>query len=258
MNPRGLALYGYVAHLLGSGSLALAREWKPLVPGVVLFETVYAIAALALVCVLAFVRRVRWGDLVILAPFVLLELRAVRNGIWLSLVLPPLLASWLPPAREPSPRARIASLVTAAAIAIAALLPWVKPHIFPAPYRSLFWLPRTPIAAVEFMRTSKSHPARLYTGVGFGSYVEAVMDDVPVFIDSRFELYPADFVRASIDEEVSPDDDALLREYRFDAWLVDKHREAGLAEELRSRRDLAIRYEDDDAIYFTRRWLGDD
>ena len=254
MNPRGIALYAYVAHLLGSGSLALAREWTPLLAGAVPFETIYTIVALAVVSALAVKRRARWGDIVILAPFVLLDVRAVRNGIWLGLVLPPLMASWLPRVEDASPSARRALFATLAAVAFAPALLWVKPQIFPAPYRSLFWLPRTPIAAVDFMRRDARHPARLYTSIGFGSYVESVLDDVPVFIDSRFELYPADFVKRSIDQGGAPTGDALLREYRFDAWLVDKHREAGLADELRARGDLMIRYEDDDAVYF-RRWF---
>ncbi|MGH7327030.1 MAG: hypothetical protein ACREJX_01645 [Polyangiaceae bacterium] len=255
VNPRGLAVYEYVAHLLASGSLASALEWKPLLAGRVPFETIYVLVALLLVFGLALARRARWGDLVMLAPFVLLELRAVRNGIWLSLVLAPIIASWLSAARDRSQKRRDTTFVTVAAIAIALFLPWVKPHLFPPPYRSLFWLPRTPIAAVESIRRDAWHPQRLYTGVGFGSYVEAVLDDVPVFVDSRFELYPEDFVRRSIDQEVGPTVDTLLDEYRFDAWLVDKHREAALAEELRSRPDLVVRYEDDDAVYFTSRPL---
>jgi len=260
LNPRGPALFSYVRGLIDSTTVqSIAREWQPLT----LADNEGKYTALVLVgaLVLGLSRRARLGDWLIVAPFALLELKAVRNGIWLSLVLGPIAASWC--AREraavplSSPRhsliPRYALVVTALWASVLATTPCWKPHLVPMPYGALAWHQRTPIAAVNWMEHTARRPRRLFHGMGAGSYLIWARPSQPVFIDARIELYPRtqwdDVMTLSHGERVSE----LARRYGFDAWLLDQHTEAPLIAELRTVRKLRVSYEDADSVYFERR-----
>jgi hypothetical protein len=254
VNPRGPALLGYVRSLLDSSTVrAIAREWQPL--NLADSEGRYVAAILVGALVLGLQRRARLGDWLLVAPFALLELRAVRNGIWLSLVLGPIAAGWL--ARSPNaltPRLpRHALAVTALAASVLVTTPWWKPRLVPMPYGALAWHQRTPIAAVSWMAQTAREPRRLFHGMGAGSYLIWARPSQPVFIDPRIELYPRaqwnDALALRAGERVSE----LTTRYHFDAWLLDQHDDAPLIAALRKHRELRLRYEDADSVYFERR-----
>src|SRR5450432_1348699 len=253
-NPRGPALFGYVHSLLDSSTVrAIAREWQPLT--LADSEGRYVALILTGALVLGLQRRARLGDWLIVAPFALLELRAVRNGIWLSLVLGPIAAGWL--ARAPAAVAlrlpRHALALSALGVSVLVTTPWWKPHLVPMPYGALAWHQRTPIAAVSWMKQTAREPRRLFHGMGAGSYLIWARPSQPVFIDPRIELYPRaqwdDALALARGERVSE----IGARYRFDAWLLDQHEDAPLIAALRKVRNLRLRYEDDDSVYFERR-----
>ncbi len=253
-NPRGLSLFGYVRSLLDSGAVrAVAREWQPLT----LSDNEGRYVALVLVgaLVLGLYRRARWGDWLLVAPFALLELKAVRNGIWLSLVLGPIVAGWLARSPEEAPPRlpRHALAVTAFIAGLLVTTPWWKPHLVPMPYGALAWHQRTPIAAVSWLEQTARTPRRLFHGMGAGSYLIWARPSQPVFIDPRIELYPReqwDDALAIRGGERVPE---IAARYHFDAWLLDQHEDAALIATLRQNRRLHLRYEDADSVYFERR-----
>jgi hypothetical protein len=247
-------LFGYVRSLLDSSTVrAIAREWQPLTlsDGEGRYVAVVLVGALAL----GLYRRARWGDWLIVAPFALLELRAVRNGIWLSIVLGPIVASWLARSRE-AERLRLprhALAVTALGASVLATTPWWKPHLIPPPYGALAWHQRTPIAAVSWMAQTARAPKHLFNGMGAGSYLIWSRPSQRVFIDPRIEFYPReqwnDWLALRNGERVAE----IAARYHFDAWLLDQHEDAGLIAALREQRSERLRYEDEDSVYFERR-----
>ncbi|HTA89304.1 MAG TPA: hypothetical protein VK745_07005, partial [Polyangiaceae bacterium] len=124
-NPRGLAIFGYVRSLLDSSTVrAIAREWRPITLSD--SEGLYVAVILVGALMLGLLRRARLGDWLLVAPFVMLELRAVRNGIWLSLMLGPIVAGWLVRSPEAmTPRLpRYALVVTAFVASVLVTTPW--------------------------------------------------------------------------------------------------------------------------------------
>lgn len=254
VNPRGLALLGYVRGLLDSSTVrAIAREWQPAT--LADSEGRYLAVVLAAAFMLTLLRRARFGDWLLIAPFALLELSAVRNGIWLSLVLGPIVASWLvrSPEAEPSRLPRSALAVTAVTTSLLATTPWWKPRVMPPPYGALAWHQRTPIAAVTWMTQTAREPRRLFHGMGAGSYLIWARPSQRVFIDPRIELYPLeqwqDTLTLSAGERITE----INAHYHFDAWLLDQHEDSRLIAALRQNRKLRLRYEDADSAYFERR-----
>jgi len=250
-NPRGAALFGYVRSLLDSSTVrSVAREWQPLTLGD--SEGQYVAAILLGALGLGLWRRARAGDWLLLAPFVLLELSAVRNGIWLSLVLGPIAAGWLVRSPEPLPLRlpRRALALTALSVGLLVTVPWWKPRLVPKPYGALAWHLRTPIAAVSWMAQTGRKPHRLFHGMGPGSYLIWALPDQRVFIDPRIEFYPRtqwdDALALRRGERVSE----IADRYQFDAWLLDQQDDAALIAALRERPSVQLRYEDADSAYF--------
>lgn len=253
-NPRGPALVGYVRGLLDSSTVrAIAREWQPLT--LADSEGRYVTAILVGALLLGLWRRARLGDWLLVAPFALLALSAVRNGIWLSLVLGPIAAGWL--VRSPTATTvrlpRYALALTALAASLLVTTPWWKPRLVPMPYGALAWHQRTPVAAVSWMAQTAREPRRLFHGMGAGSYLIWARPSQRVFLDPRIELYP----RAQWDDALSLRSGERVSEiaarYHFDAWLLDQHEDAPLIAALRKSHKLRLRYEDADSAYFEHR-----
>jgi hypothetical protein len=250
VNPRGSALFGYVISLLRDPSVHIAREWQTVTLADA--EGRYVAAVLLATCAIAVWKRPRLGDLVLIAPFAVLLLSAVRNGIWLSFVLGPLVASWLAPATpaEGVPRRLVAA--SAIAILLFSLIPWIKPLLLPRPYGPLVWSERTPIAAAEALARDPRRPARLFHGMGFGSYLIFALPSQPVFLDPRLELYPMSYWNDLATAGAGRDVGAILERYGIEGVLAEKHRQAALVTTMRALAGFELRYEDDDCAYFAR------
>jgi hypothetical protein len=253
VNPRGPALFGYVVSLLSYPSVGLAKEWQTLTFADA--EGRYIWAVLIISGLIAIWKRPRIGDLVLIVPFAVLELRALRNGIWLSLVLGPLVAGWISSGRaaaatELVPRRLVA--VSLVAILLLCAIPWLKPHVVPRPYGPLVWESRTPIAGVEALARDERRPARLLHGMGFGSYLTFALPSQPVFVDPRLEFYPMSFWNDLGAVGAGRNVDSIFARYGIDGVLAEKHGQAALVKALRRRPDFELRFEDDNCAYFAR------
>ena len=250
-NPRGPAIVSYVADLLRNPAVRVAREWQAVTAADA--EGVYIISVLVFTAIVALWKRPRAGDLVLLLPFVVIELGAVRNGIWLSFVLGPLLSSWLArrgPSRTERPWSSLA--VGAATIPFLLAIPWLKPRFGPRPFRALALEQRTPIAAVEALASDDHRPARLLHGIAFGSYLIWALPTQPVFVDPRLEFYPIAQWRDLDALERGENIDAIVARYAAAGFLCTKQREARLVAALMHRPDYQMRYEDANFAYFVK------
>lgn len=248
LNPRGLGLFVYVVDLLGNPSHATGREWRSVTP--MDGEGLYILGVILVAAIIAVRRRAPLGDIVVVAPFVVLELMAVRNGIWLSLVLGPMLATWLTVDRSASDRRTLP--IAACAAAMLLLMPWVKPRVLSRPYGPLAWELRTPIRAAAALAADPHPPARLFEGTGFGTYLLWAVPSQRVFVDGRLELYPRDYWDDVFTLQAGENVDELIARYDIDGLLVDRHAESDLDRALRDRPAFHLRYEDEDAAYFVR------
>jgi hypothetical protein len=252
LNPRGPALIGYVVSLIRNPAVRTAREWQAVTP--VDAEGLYILAVLAFTALIAVWKRPRVGDLLLLFPFALLELSAVRNGIWLSLVLGPLLSGWLArqPSRSNGEPTRATLVAPAAAIPLLLAVPWLKPHLGPRGFRALVLEQRTPIAAVEALAKDDHRPTHLLHGMAFGSYLIWALPSQPVFVDPRLEFYPLEQWKDLEALERGENIDSIVARYAGDGFFCTKQREYRLISALMARPDYQMRYEDSDFAYFVR------
>jgi hypothetical protein len=261
LNPRGPEVLGYVRDLLGSSQVtSLVTEWAPPttrdLEGKIFFVFVIACGA-----ALTYARRrPDLTDMLLLGAFLWLALGAGRNVVWFGFVATPLLVAQvatLLPERRPrrgnagSPAIN-AALVGMLALLLAAGLPWVKPALFPPSVGALLTAD-TPVAAVEFLRAQPDRPRRLFHSEAAGSYLIWAAPEQPVFIDTRFELYPYAQWRDYINLSQANNAAALLERYAIDGLLIDLKRQEPLADAIGRDSAWVERYRDEQMVYFTRR-----
>ena len=255
-NPRGPAVLGYVANLLGNeGVRDLVTEWAPPAihdgTGLLFFLSI----VVALLLFMYTRERPDLSDLLPFMAFLVLALTAVRNVAWFAIVATPFLvaqASTL--ARRPPPEdegilgGNIAIVALLAVVYLVAL-PWVKPTVVSGSAGQLVTAD-TPVAATEFLRAQPDRPERLFHDLGYGSYLIWAAPEQKVFIDTRIELYPAaqlvDYIKLSQGANVAQ----LLADYDIDGVLASKTTQAELAEWLRDSDDWRLAYEDATTVYY--------
>jgi len=129
-------------------------------------------------------------------------LSAVRCVLWFGFIAAPVLAAALTywtgdngkvKASKPGLRPLNRLLVTIMLLLCVASLPWFRPYI-PIPGTSpRFVTPETPEKAVDYLcALSQERPLRVYQTEAVGSYLIWACPAIPVFIDTRIELYPPD------------------------------------------------------------------
>jgi hypothetical protein len=267
INPRGIEVLGYVFNLLSASTVTLlAQEWAP--PTIrSTTGTLFFLYVMVVVALLAYARRAPDPvDMLLAGPFFWLALGAERSIIWFTIVITPLLAAQvatLRPAHLPQPAPattspRVASLIHATMIGFLALLlvlglPWIKPHLGLPPTIGPLLKPETPVQAVAAMRSETPRPRHLFHTIGTGSYLTWAAPDQPVFIDTRFELYPLAQWQDYFDLNAGVNVERLTVAYDIDGLLLDNHKQAGLLAAVQGDPAWDIRYIDDYHTYLVRR-----
>ncbi len=224
VNPYGPGAWTYAANIGTNPAIANeVSEWQrtsPVaVPGVVFYPSVVVVAAL----MIRRRARFRWPDWLLLAGMAVLGAWAVRGVAWWAFVFVFLAAAAL--AREPgaerqsSPVARRRSLANGFIAVVLGLLvlvalPWWRPTD-PLTGRTglLSYAPSGLAAAVARLPAG----SRVVAPQTWGSFLEWAAPDALQFIDSRFELFPAEVWND--DETLRGDDPA--RAQVLDRWRVD-------------------------------------
>jgi hypothetical protein len=275
INPRGAGIIGYVSNLLGSRPVqTFASEWQPPNPTAGLGVLFYP-ALLSLFAVLALVRpRVSLTDLLLVLAFAWLGVSGVRHVVWFGLVSAPILAEALP--RLPRDdlvrwRARLTrhpfgrrflygrargypAFHWLVMVSMLVLLLVVGAFFLFYPDDSAWLANHTGVAVIDFMEQSGTQ-GRLFNELARGSYVIWRLGPTqPVFIDPRFELYPAEHFEAYLAlSEAEGDVAALLAEYDVDLLLLDREWQAPLVEFVDGRSDHWMRiYGDDHTLLYRR------
>ncbi|MCC6455655.1 MAG: hypothetical protein IT328_11965 [Caldilineaceae bacterium] len=133
-----------------------------------------------------------------LLAFAAMTLFSRRSAAWFGMVQIPVLAlllrgwwraPWGLPPGKPAPIAALFGLLLLIAVM---MLPWWRPQ-FPELMKARPLLTKTtPVEATAFLCETFTPGTRGFQAIAFASYMEAACPDLPVFIDSRFELYPTE------------------------------------------------------------------
>jgi len=197
LNPEGpLGLIRYVAGFFESdATINKTVEFSPIIirelDGILFF------ASLLLVMILIGSERYRprWGEILPLGGFVLLTLYARRGAPWYGLLLIPLLGRLIA-SRWPRERVDHGStamnrvLIAVAALWVALVLPWWRADVPRLGEARPILDAETPVASTAFLCKTLPAGTRGYTYQTYASYQIAACPELPVFVDTRVELFP--------------------------------------------------------------------
>jgi hypothetical protein len=195
LNPRGFASWTYVYHSLTVASNQLfSKEWQPPV-NFGWQMNIFFIWLLVFPLLVAFsprkLNRLEWTWFL---GFGFLALSGERYIIWFVFILMVLtsllLADWEKKyLRDPK------NAFPALNIALGLLLLLLPLPLLPG-IRSTWWsaappvTETTPIAATQWLAAHPNLSGPLWSEIGFSSYLEYALPERPVWIDTRFEVFP--------------------------------------------------------------------
>ena len=197
LNPRGLGSWTYVFNsLTAASSQQFSIEWLPPVNSGWQMN-IFFLWFLAFPLLAAFApRKLEALEWTWFLGFGLLALWGQRYVVWFVFILAVLtslmLADWekkvLADPKHGSPRLNLTLSLVFFLLPLA-LLPGV---------REAWWrdapaaTENTPIAAVKWLAAHPDLPGPLWSEIGFSSYLEFALPGRPVWIDTRFEVFPVE------------------------------------------------------------------
>jgi hypothetical protein len=207
LTPFGPAVWAYAVGLSTNPEVTRRiTEWQPTslrdVPGILFFGSAFAVVAL----IARRPRAVGWVRLVWLAPFFLIGAYAIRGLAWWPLGAVPAVAAILgsdraadtaangATARRPQLRGlRRLNLATAILVVLVgvALLPLWRP-VDPGLRVPMGVLGDAPPGITAALRGLAVPGDRLFNPQPWGSWFEYALPGLPVVLDSRIEMFPAE------------------------------------------------------------------
>lgn len=259
LNPRGLGSWSYVLTLLTDPpSQYLGAEWHP--PTNQSWQGALFFAWFLLLVPLASFSpsrptRTQW---LWLLGFGWMALSGLRYVIWFLAILAPVSAYLLAPLvgghTDRSHRSYPAVDIMFATVFLLlplALLPGIRERWWAKAPPVLS--PNTPVEAVRWLKTQPDLPGPLWSDLAFSSYLIYVLPERPVWIDTRFELFPLEhWQRYIMISEAGPGWQDLLAEDGVHLLMIDPQMQPRLLQALRSSPEWLERYQDETTIIFTR------
>jgi len=197
INPRGWHVWEYVVNsLIVPSNQAFSREWMPPVNqgwqmNLFFFWILFFIAVAGFSS-----RKLSATDWVWILGFGWLGFSGLRYGIWLLFILAPmsayLLSGWGNRWVDRSAKKGIPQMDILLGVIFLVLPLSLLPGL-----RSVWWAEApaalsadTPVAAAEWLRENPELPDPLWVDLTFSSYFVYALPERPVWIDTRFEVYP--------------------------------------------------------------------
>ncbi|RME51142.1 MAG: hypothetical protein D6796_01580, partial [Caldilineae bacterium] len=113
--------------------------------------------------------------------------------------------------------------------------------------------PDTPVAAAEWLAAHPELPGPMWNDLAFSSYLIYALPERPVWIDTRFELYPlAQWHRYRRIAEAAPDWSFLLEEEGISLVMLNPAVEENLRLALENAPGWQKVYQDGTAVIFIR------
>lgn len=256
INPRGVGVWVYVKDSLTViSNQAYSREWMPpLNEGwqmnlffgwVLLFLTVASLRSRSLS---------RLGAVWMLG-FGWLAFSGLRYGIWflflLAIFTAELLDDWL----KPRPRRGIPAMD----YAISALL-LIFPLMLLPGIREAWWADappalsaETPLNAAEWLKAHPEIPDPLWAELAYSSYLVYALPERPVWIDTRFEVYPPEhWERYKAIDAARRDWEILLEAEGIQSLLLSKSEQAALIQAVDFSTKWREVYSDETSVIFVK------
>ena len=263
LTPFGPTVWGYAVGLSVNPSVTgRITEWLPTslrdVAGILFFASVASVVVL----IGRQGRVVSWPNLLWLAVFLGIGAYAARGIAWWALAAVPLVAALVSvqtPSTAAAPTARASEtrltrrlnvfVVGAFAVAGVVALPIWRP-VDPATGAPEGVLREAPPGITTAVRAQVRPGARLYNPQPWGSWFEFAVPDLPVAIDSRIELFPAQVWTDYLDVLAGREGwSAILDRWAVTVAVVDD-RDGDLAKRLASA-GWTRTYDDEDGAVFT-------
>lgn len=260
VNPYGPRVWEYAFGVASNPSVrAFSSEWQPLaIAGWQSWLFFAWLLAFALAAHLS-PRRLGVMEWTWFFAFGGLLLAGVRHAIWFLAILACLSAGLLgalwarwdrPPATiRPSANAALLAILLALSLAC---LPGVRQRWWPA--GPPVFAPDTPVEAAAWLKSHPRLPGRLWADLTFSSYLVYALPERPVWIDTRFELYPpAQWERYLAIAEAAPGWEQALEKEGISLVMASVGRQPRLVAALEGSPAWREEYADGLAAIFSRR-----
>lgn len=271
INPRGWGVWVYVWKLLTDpSSQELITEWaSPLTTlGDPVSQLLLAVLFIGGIMLLVVWQKMRSGDLLIIGAMTALTLTGVRYQIWFGMVAGPIIAEAIVrrgrfkfTKRNPEAPKVVASF-TLIMLGLGLLVqPIIRIRIpFPEalngsngnlPYAELA-TDSTPIQAAEFLQANPPRQA-YYHDMRYSSYlIWKAGQQLPVFVDTRVELYPIDQWNEYNCITAGRDWERLLAKYSMTTIMVDRKFGKALIDSVQAHPAWKTIYADHKTLIFER------
>lgn len=263
INPRGWEAWSYVLTLLtDNSSQQFSTEWRP-PTNATWIESIFFVWLLFFPLLLALSpRKLTPTHWLWFLGYGWLALSGIRYVIWFMAVVVTLTAYLLAPLVNPyvnKPTAVVRPKLNGVIIAFLLLLPLLMlPGV-----RHLFWAEappalaeNTPVAASQWLAERVDElPGPLWTDLAFASYHVFALPEYPVWIDTRFEVYPTEHWERYVDLTTAvPNWATLLDEEGINLLMLDPDKQPRLIQALEEQQPAQweLCYQDEVASLYVR------
>jgi hypothetical protein len=197
---------------------------------------------------------IAWPQLALLATFFVVGLQASRGIVWWALVFPVGVASlvaWKPTTEEPrgSPLMNALLVTSICATAVIVMPFWrAGPSTQPPAY-----LIQAPASLVDAMASALPPGSRLFVSQTYASWFEFALPSMPVFVDSRIELFPTSIWDEYLDVRDAREGwQATLDGWDVDAVVINPDQDGAFIEPMNDDPAWRLAFHDAQGYLFVR------
>lgn len=254
-NPFGPGVWVYAASIGTNPTIShLVTEWAPPTirgySGIVFFASALLVAGYL-------IRRkepLSWPQLLWPAAFFVLALPALRGVVWWGLVFPYVVAGLLKQKAgadeergSPLMNALLVTTIVAAAVIVMPI--WRAPDPAGAPS----YLGQAPASLVDAAEAALPPGSRLFVSQTYASWFELELPSMPVFVDSRIELFPTSIWESYLEIGGAREGwQTTLDRWDVDAVVINPDQDGVLTSHIRHDRMWQLVFSDESGYLFVR------
>ena len=261
LNPRGWGAWGYVFSLLKDpASQQLGAEWSS--PTIDVWQGVlFYVWILFFPLLISYSKKtISWTDWLWFLGFGLMAISGLRYVIWFLAILTPLTAVLLVPIIGNRIDKTSGQGIPVLNVIIFFMLLLLPLGFLPG-FRETWWKEappvlssNTPVEAVNWLSEHPDIPGELWSELSFSSYLIFALPERPVWIDTRFELYPLEQWQRYIDvSRAAPNWLDILEEEDVAIMIINRDTQKQLFGVLDQSGSWQLSYKDQTAAIFIQK-----